>query len=169
MMQKPKVAAVVAMDEDRVIGRQGALPWDVPQDLAHFRKLTKDHVVVMGRKTWDSLPAKRRPLPDRTNVVVSRHPEQLSLPPEVLSASSPDEALRVAQDAALAASKTVWVIGGAELYKALLPMCDEVHLTVIRGKHEGDAHLPRFEDSFELSSRSEGEGEQCSFFVYVKK
>jgi dihydrofolate reductase len=167
MMQQPKVAAVVAMDESRVIGLRGTLPWHVPEDLAHFRRLTAGHVVLMGRKTWDSLPEKVRPLPGRTNVVVSRRSAELQLPPGVLRAASPEEGLRVAKQAAEAESKMVWVIGGAELYRALLPACDEVHLTIIRGKHDGDAWLPEFENRCTLIS--EQAGEQCEFHVFAKK
>jgi dihydrofolate reductase len=167
MSTQPKVAAVVAMDQSRVIGLRGALPWHIPEDLAHFRKLTAGHVVVMGRKTWDSLPEKFKPLPGRTNVVVSRRSTELDLPQGVLRASSPEEGLRIARQAAEAHSQTVWVIGGAELYKALLPACDEVHLTIVRGTHEGDAWLPEFESGF--TPVSEQAGEQCSFHVFAKR
>lgn len=165
MMPRPKVAAVVAMDESRVIGVRGALPWHVPEDLAHFRQLTANHVVVMGRKTWDSLPTKYKPLPGRINVVVSRRSAELDLPEGVLKASSPEEALRVAGQ--VAGEKTIWIIGGAELYAALLGFCDEVHLTVIKGAHQGDAWLPTFEDSFVRTA--EQVGESCSFYVYANK
>lgn len=167
MMEQPKVAAVVAMDESRVIGLRGALPWHVPEDLAHFRRVTAGHVVLMGRKTWDSLPEQVRPLPGRTNVVVSRRSAELDLPEGVLRAASPEEGLRIAKEAAMAHSKMVWVIGGAEVYKELLPMCDEVYLTIIRGAHKGDAWLPEFEHAFQSVSRQEGE--QCSFFVFTRK
>ena len=167
MMQKPKVAAVVAMDEARVIGRDGTLPWNVPEDLAYFRSVTAGHVVLMGRKTWDSLPDAVKPLPGRTNIVVSRRSAELDLPGGVLCAASPEEGLQIAKQAAMSQSKHVWIIGGAELYKALLPQCDEVHLTVIHGKHDGDAWLPEFESSFQSVSRREGE--KCSFFVFAKK
>ena len=167
MSTQPKVAAVVAMDQSRVIGLRGSLPWHIPEDLAHFRKLTAGHVVVMGRKTWDSLPEKFKPLPGRTNVVVSRRSAELELPHGVLRASSPEEGLRIARQAAQAHSQTVWVIGGAELYKALLPACDEVHLTIVQGSHEGDAWLPEFESGF--TPVSEHTGEQCSFHVFAKR
>jgi len=165
MTDKPKVAAVVAMDESRVIGLQGVLPWHVPEDLANFRKLTAGHVVVMGRKTWDSLPSKFKPLPGRINVVVSRKSAELELPQGVLRAASPEEALDLARG--VAGDRTVWVIGGEQLYSALLRYCDEVHLTVIQGSHQGDAWIPRFEESFVRIS--ERKGEECSFYVYEKK
>lgn len=164
-MKKPRIAAIVAMDEQRLIGKNGALPWHLPEDLKRFRELTSGHIVVMGRKTWESLPPKVRPLPGRLNVVISRNPGQLSLPDGVLSAASPQLALEVACAAAKPGQK-VWVIGGAEIYRATLPMCDEVHLTVVRGEHSGDAWLPEFEGDFSLANEESGEG--CSFRTYVR-
>jgi dihydrofolate reductase len=164
-MARAKVAAIVAMDEGRLIGKNGALPWHVPEDMAHFRALTSGQIVVMGRKTWDSLPAKFKPLPGRTNIVISREGSNLELPQGVLRAFSPAEAIEQAQSA-VANLQTIWIIGGAEIYKATLPMCDEVHLTKIHGVHEGDAWLPQFEDSF--SRVSETKGERCTFEVYSR-
>lgn len=162
-MKKPVVAAIVAMDEGRLIGKNDGLPWHLPEDLKHFKQLTTGHVVVMGRKTWESLPAKFRPLPGRLNVVVSRTPASIDAPPEVLRAASPEEALRLACEAASGEQK-VWVIGGAELYAATLPLCDEVHLTVVAGHHEGDAWLAEFEGAFALAE--ERAGESCRFLSF---
>lgn len=159
------VAALVAMDENRVIGKAGTLPWNVPEDLAHFRALTKGHIVVMGRKTWESLPEKFRPLPGRTNVVVSRDTAKLRLPEGVVAANSPQEALRAAKALAKDGQR-VWIIGGAELYRATLPFCAEVHLTIIDGSHDGDAWLPAFEGDF--TQVSEIRSERCSFRVYAR-
>ena len=160
-----KVAAIVAMDEQRVIGKHGALPWHLPEDLAHFRKLTSGNPVVMGRKTWDSLPPKFKPLPGRTNIVISRERSDLVLPEGVLRAFSPAAAIEIACSVAPEGS-TIWIIGGAEIYKATLPMCDEVHLTKVHGVHEGDAWLPPFEDGYALSG--ETAGQQCTFQVYSR-
>lgn len=165
-MSKRKVAAIVAMDEGRVIGRDGSLPWHLPEDLAHFKALTSGHIVVMGRKTWDSLPPKFRPLPGRTNIVVSRNPAALGLPEGTLGVRSIDEAVTTAARIAKEEQK-IWFIGGAELYSAALPMCDELHLTLVHGRHEGDARFPVFEDRFrEVSSDSR---ERCTFRVYEKE
>jgi dihydrofolate reductase len=161
-----KIAAVVAMDSSRVIGIKGALPWHVPADMAHFKALTRGHVVLMGRKTWESLPSAFRPLTGRINVVVSRRSAELDLPAGVLRASSPEDGVHTAQQAAKDANKTIWVIGGAELYRSLLPKCSEVHLTVINGSHDGDAWLPEFESEFKLVSEEPAEG--CVFKVYSK-
>jgi dihydrofolate reductase len=160
-----KVAAIVAMDDQRVIGKQGALPWHLPEDLAHFRKLTSGNPVVMGRKTWDSLPTKFKPLPGRSNIVISRDGSDLVLPDGVLRALSPVGAIEIARGVATEGS-TIWIIGGAEIYKATLPLCDEVHLTKVHGVHEGDAWLPPFEDGYALTS--ETAGERCTFQVYSR-
>ena len=165
MTKMAKVAAIVAMDERRLIGSKGALPWHIPEDLAHFRSLTSGHIVVMGRKTWDSLPPKFRPLPGRTNIVISRKKEELSLPEGVLCATSPQDALMLARNIATP-GQVVWVIGGAEIYRTMLPICDEVHLTKVSGTHQGDAWLPPFEGDFTLCSESQGEG--CKFLVYER-
>ena len=166
MSSLTKVAAVVAMDESRVIGNRGALPWHVPEDMAHVRALTTGHVVLMGRKTWESLPPKFRPLPNRKNVVVSRNPEQLDLPDGVMAARSPEEGVALARAVAEQDGKWVWIIGGAEIYRAPLPQCDEVHLTVVAGRHEGDAWLPEFESQFTQASVRDAKG--CVFHVYTR-
>ena len=165
------VAAIVAMDETRVIGIKGALPWHLPEDMAHFRQLTHGGVVIMGRKTWDSLPVKFKPLPGRVNLVVSRQAPNLILPPGVLQASSPEEGLLLATQAARQRGcSKVWIIGGAELYNVLLDSCDEVHLTLVRGKYEGDAWFPPFEERFGLISENgvNQDHQRCFFKVYAR-
>jgi dihydrofolate reductase len=98
--------------------------------------------------------------------VVSRDAAKLELPEGVLKARSPEEGIEVASAAASNGSKMVWVIGGAQLYQSLLTVCDEVHLTVINGSHDGDAWLPRFEESFHIVSEEQADG--CVFKVYSK-
>jgi dihydrofolate reductase len=165
-MSKLTIAAIVAMDEGRIIGKDGALPWHLPEDLAHFKSLTSGHFVIMGRKTWDSLPAKFRPLPGRINIVVSRTPAALGLPEGTFGAASIDEAVQYAEAAARPEQK-IWFIGGAELYKAALPLCDELHLTLVDGHHDGDARFPTFEERFEESTSTRGE--RCTFKVYRRR
>jgi dihydrofolate reductase len=162
-MSSRTIAAIVAMDEGRVIGKDGALPWHLPEDLAHFKAKTSGHFVVMGRKTWDSLPAKFRPLPGRVNIVVSRNPSAIQVPEGTFAVSSIQEALEIAERSA-AADQMIWFIGGAQLYGAALPLCDELHLTLVHGQHEGDAVFPLFEERFEEISSEKGE--RCTFKVY---
>jgi dihydrofolate reductase len=165
-MSNVTVAAIVAMDEARTIGKNGALPWHIPEDLAHFRTLTSGQVVVMGRKTWDSLPLAFKPLPRRTNIVLSRNPDALVLPAGVLAVSTPEEAIEAARAVSKDGDK-VWVIGGAELYRMMLPLCSEVYLTRIDGVHEGDARLPSFESDFIVTE--ERRGERCTFLTLVRQ
>lgn len=162
-MPKTPIAAIVAMDEGRVIGKDGALPWHLPEDLAHFKAKTSGHFVLMGRKTWDSLPPKFRPLPGRVNIVMSRSPAALDLPEGTRGVSSFQEALEIVERAGKP-GQILWCIGGAELYAAALPICDELHLTLVRGHHDGDALFPVFEDRFEEISSEQGE--RCVFKVY---
>ena len=128
--------AVAAMAANRVIGRNGTLPWRLPEDLKFFRALTTGHPIVMGRKTWDSLG---RPLPRRRNIVLSR-----SMPP-----AEGAEVVRSLQELrALGLAGDVFVIGGAEIYQLLLPQCASVYLTVLTNNAEGDTFFPEFEAAF---------------------
>ncbi|SKC38613.1 dihydrofolate reductase [Krasilnikoviella flava] len=126
-----------------VIGAAGTIPWRVPEDFAHFKATTAGHPVVMGRRTWESLP--RRPLPGRTNVVVTRRPGWSD--PSTSSggtgpvvAASVDEALALA--AAAPGGDEVWVMGGGEVYAATLPLADRLVVTEIDLDVEGDAFAP---------------------------
>lgn len=127
---------IVAMDVNRGMGWKGRLPWRLPADLAHFRKTTTGHAVVMGRKTWDSIG---RPLPRRTNIVLSRRPAPAEAE-GVLWAGSPEEALR------LAGNSQVFVIGGAEVFRLFLPMADRILLTLIHHEFPADTFFPELEE-----------------------
>jgi dihydrofolate reductase len=158
--------AIVAMDKNRVIGNNGTIPWHISDDLKYFSHMTSGHTVLMGRKTYDSLPEKYRPLPGRLNVVLSRS-EDLKYPSEVsVFASVPlffDQILNSGIDLP---SNEVWIIGGAEIYRQFIPLCSEIHLTRVKGDYEGDTILDNFEDDFTLSSSTDGE--KCSWEVYER-
>ncbi len=131
-----------------VIGARGGIPWHVSEDFARFRALTTGHPVVMGRRTWDSLP--RKPLPGRANVVVTRSrtwppaaPEAEAARPVV--AHSLHEALALA--AAAPGGDTVWVIGGEQVYAETMPLADRLEVTEIDLEVEGDAVAPRIDPS----------------------
>jgi len=136
----PTLKAVVAMASNRVIGRDGGLPWRLPADLRWFRKLTMGHPVLMGRKTMESIG---RPLPGRRNIVISR--SLAAAPGGFELAAGLDEAI-----ALVATEEEASVIGGAEIYRALMPRCAEVLLSYVFQPCEGDATLPEFEAGFEL-------------------
>ncbi len=141
------VSLVAAVARGGVIGRDGGIPWRLPEDMARFKALTTRHAVVMGRRTWDSLPERFRPLPDRRNVVVTRSKEWAADGAE--RAASLEDALRLLDD-----EERVFVIGGGEIYAAALPFADELLLTEIDHDVEGDTYFPEFDrDEFEQTSR----------------
>ncbi|MCL1870948.1 MAG: dihydrofolate reductase [Promicromonosporaceae bacterium] len=125
-----------------VIGVRNTIPWHVPEDGAHFRRTTSGHPVVMGRRTWDSLPSRFRPLPGRTNVVVTRRPDDVAdvSGSETVVAGSVEEALAAA--AAAPGGDEVWVIGGEQVYRAALDVADRLVVTEIDLEVEGDAFAP---------------------------
>ena len=139
------------MDEGRVIGFKNQIPWHIPDDLKRFALLTTGHTVVMGRKTYESLPAKFRPLPKRKNVIISRGLSQLEPPAEIEVWSDPQDFIAACLNGrVLLPSDKLWIIGGAELYQSTINFWDEVMLTLVPGQHQGDAYFPKFEQNFEL-------------------
>jgi dihydrofolate reductase len=133
----PSLTLIVAVARNGVIGKDNRLPWHLPEDLAHFKALTTGQAVIMGRKTWDSLPAKFRPLPQRINVVVTRDPA-FRAEGAVVVHSLPDAI-------AAAAGRTPFVIGGAEIYALALPLADRMEITEIALDVDGDACFPAFD------------------------
>jgi dihydrofolate reductase len=133
----PIVSLVVAMSENRVIGRDGGLPWRLPDDQRLFKELTIDHTIVMGRKTFDEI---RRPLANRRNVVISRSPG--FAPSGVTVVPSLAEALALA-----ATEREVFVIGGAQIYSLALPLADRLYLTLVHATVEGDTYFPDVAES----------------------
>jgi dihydrofolate reductase len=159
-----KVALVAAVARGGVIGRHGAIPWRLPEDVAHFKSLTTGHAVVMGRRTWDSLPDRFRPLPGRRNVVVTRN--------DTWSADGADDADRAASlEEALALlddEECVFVIGGAEIYAAALPHADELQLTEIDLAVDGDTFFPEWDRSaFVETAREEHVSDNGTRFALV--
>ncbi len=132
-----KLHLIWAQARNGVIGKGGTLPWHLPEDMAHFKAKTAGCPVIMGRKTWDSLPAKFRPLPGRRNIVLTRSSGWHEAGAE--SFSSLDAALRQC-----AQVDTVWVIGGAEIYRQALPLADLAEVTEIDADFDGNAHAPEF-------------------------
>lgn len=133
-----RVTLVAAIARGGVIGDGTSIPWHIPEDLAFFRDLTMGHPVVMGRRTWDSLPERFRPLPGRRNIVVTRNGSWAADGAE--RAGSLTEALRLADGA-----PEVFVIGGAEIFAAALPVADRLALTEIELDVEGEVRFPDWE------------------------
>ena len=127
------ISYVVAVSRNGVIGREGGLPWHISSDLKRFKEITMGKPVVMGRKTWESLP--RKPLPGRRNLVITR--QRGFVPEGAEVAATPEEALRLAGDA-----PEVAVIGGGEIYRLFWPLVDRLYLTEVDLEVEGDTQFP---------------------------
>jgi dihydrofolate reductase len=132
---RPRIILIAGVARNGTIGRDDQLLWHLPEDLAHFRRHTLGHPVLMGRKTWDSLPPRFRPLPGRHNLVLSRQPGL------ALTGATTVASLAEAWQA-LAGSERIYVIGGAQIYQACLPLADELLLTEVDRDFAGDAHFP---------------------------
>ncbi len=131
------VVLVLAVAENGVIGRGDALPWDLPDDLQHFKRSTLGRPIIMGRKTYDSVG---RPLPGRTNIVVTRDPAWAA-EGVVAVLSLADAIVRAEQQALLDGADAVMVVGGAEIYRLALPQADRIVLTRVHGEVSGDAYF----------------------------
>ena len=170
--------AIAAMSLNRVIGRDNKIPWHLPEDFKWFKQLTTGHFVMMGRKTFESLG---RPLPNRTNIVVSRAPMKLARDEKFRAAFGParvghwrarlgrpyqlgfdrftDRDVWLVRDprkladahTALRPARELFLIGGAQLYSQLLDRCTDLYLSVVQREVEGDAHFPEFEDRFDFA------------------
>jgi dihydrofolate reductase len=127
-----RISLVVAVAENGVIGQRGTLPWRLPEDLKRFKALTMGKPVIMGRKTWDSLP--RKPLPGRKNIVVTRNP-QFGAEGAIVANSFSDAVAKADAD-------EIAVIGGEAIFAGALPLAKIIHLTEVAGSFEGDAFMP---------------------------
>lgn len=144
-----RICAIAAMDEGRGIGFRGQIPWNISDDMKRFKTLTTGHAVLMGRKTFLSLPERFRPLPDRLNIVISGNPDFPKQHADVLAFVTPELAIRSFRDLSLKTpTDTLWIIGGEQTYRATVPFWDEVFLTKVFGHFESDAFFPSFEDEF---------------------
>lgn len=137
-MTRPRIAYVVAMDDNRLIGRENSLPWRLPDDMRWFRDVTLGKPCIMGRKTYDSLPDRFRPLPGRRNIVVTRNREYQAPGAEVVH--SVEDALEAAGDA-----EEVIIVGGADLFRRMMPVVDRLYLTRVHGAAEGDIFFPEYD------------------------
>jgi dihydrofolate reductase len=155
-----KLHLILARARNGVIGHRNALPWHLPEDMAHFKRTTLGCPVIMGRKTWESLPPRFRPLPGRLNVVVTRqenwHAEG------ALTANSLAEACALCP-----AGSDAWVIGGAEIYAQALPLASSAVVTEIDADFEGDAFAPPFGPAWTETAREPHESSTGLSFSFV--
>ncbi len=141
-----KLHLIYARAANGAIGKDGVMPWHLPEDLAHFKRTTLGSPVIMGRKTWESLPPRFRPLPGRTNVVVTRQPGWQAEGARV--AHSLPEALALCGEVTDA-----WIIGGAEIYREALPLASTAVVTEIDASYDGDAFAPQFGPEWKETQR----------------
>ena len=159
-----RIHMIFARARNGVIGRDNTIPWRLPEDMAHFKRLTTGWPVIMGRKTWDSLPPKFRPLPGRANIVITRQPDWKAAGAE--TAASLADAL-----ALCAASEEVWIIGGAQIYAQAMPLAGRIEVTEIAENIEGDAYAPPLGAEWRETAREDhvsATGMKFSFITYQK-
>ncbi|HTP64700.1 MAG TPA: dihydrofolate reductase [Geobacteraceae bacterium] len=153
------ISIIAAMAKNRVIGRDGAIPWNVPEDLLRFRKLTMGHPIIMGRKTYEQIG---RPLPGRLNIILTRRSAYRA--PGCLVRHSLADALAVC-----GAADEVFICGGGEIYRQTIGMADRIYLTIIDGEPEGDVLFPAIPADFVEKEHREGIGGFCTFILYQRK
>ena len=157
------VGLIWAQSTSGVIGRDGTIPWSLPEDMAHFKRLTMGHTVVMGRRTWESLPVRFRPLPGRRNVVVSRNPDYRAEGAEVVDSL----------EAALSSADT-WVISGAEIYHLAMPLatrCEVTEVDIDLHLHDDDTLAPMLDESWIGTAgewQDSGSGLRYRFYDYLR-
>ncbi|MBW7957935.1 MAG: dihydrofolate reductase [Candidatus Promineofilum sp.] len=138
MIRRPRISFIVAMDDNRLIGRDDALPWRLPDDMRWFREKTMGKPCIMGRKTYDSLPERFRPLPGRLNIVLTRNNDYEA--PGAIVVHSGEDALAAAGDV-----EEVAVIGGADIFALFMPVVDRLYLTHVHDVVDGDVCFPEFD------------------------
>ena len=161
LQREQQLAMIWAMDRTRCIGRDGGLPWHYPEDLKFFKRETLDHVLIMGRKTWESF---RKPLPRRTHVVLTRDQSYVAKGAEVLVH------LEDALEYAWFRDHKPFVIGGAAIYELAMPYATELLITHINAEHEGDTYFPAYDESeWKEVSCVQGESPDLRFARYKRK
>jgi len=157
----PEIVVIAAVARNRVIGKDNRLLWNIPEDMAHFKALTSGHTVIMGRKTWESLPPRFRPLPGRRNIVISRQAHYAA--PGAELAGSLENALKLASNAAV-----VFVIGGEQIYTQAMAVADRLEITEVDLEPEGDAWFPEIAAvDWEKMPKTEGTG--FTFVTYHRR
>ncbi len=154
---RPTISLIAAMAKNRVIGINNEMPWHLPADLRHFKALTVGKPIIMGRKTWESLPGL---LPDRPHIVVTRKPDYQAKGCRVVH--SIDEALAAAGDV-----PEVMIVGGAAFYAAMLPQADRIYLTLVETTVEGDAFFPDYNpEQWQITAQEKYSADEKNPFPY---
>lgn len=141
---RPTANIIAAMSENRVIGKDGQLPWRLPDEMKHFMRLTTGHTVVMGRKTFESINSK--PLPNRRNIIVTRNPDYTA--EGIETATSVKDAINLASTLSTnhqPPTPNLFICGGQQVYTEALPLTDHLYLTLVHAEFHGDTHFPEFD------------------------
>jgi dihydrofolate reductase len=167
-MSKPRINLIFARAANGVIGVDNTIPWHIPEDMAHFKQQTAGAPVIMGRKTWDSLPPRFRPLPGRRNIVVTRQADWQAEGAQ--RAASLQEALALCEQPGV---ETAWVIGGAQIYAEAEPLAQRAVVTEVARDYEGDAYAPELDAACWRETQREAhvsakEGLGFSFVTYER-
>lgn len=164
-----RINLIYARARNGVIGRDNALPWHLPQDLAHFKRTTAGAPVIMGRKTWDSLPQRFRPLPGRPNIVVTRQSHWQA--PGAIVVRDLEQAQAVCRAMADPPAES-WVIGGAEVLAQALPLAQRAVVTELALDVDGDVHAPPLDAAWHEAAREEQvspDGVRFAFVTYLRR
>jgi len=157
--KQPIISAIAAMAENRIIGKNNQLPWHLPADLKHFKAVTTGHPILMGRKTYDSIG---RPLPNRTNIILTRNPS-VDIP-GCKVVTSIQEAIQLASNENV---QELFIIGGAEVYRQLLPQIQRLYLTIVHQNFDGDAFFPELDaKEWREVSRERHEPDEKNAYAY---
>ena len=156
-----EISLIVALTKNRVIGDQNTLIWHIPEDQKLFRKITSENTVIMGRKTWDSLPVRFRPLPNRNNIVISRSVTQLE-------GADVCSSLDLAMEKAKSYNKDIIIMGGVQIYALAIPIVEKMHLSWVKKEYEGDAKFPEFNKE-DWNITEEKEFDEFTYKVYERK
>lgn len=151
------VSIIVAKSKNNVIGSNGSIPWSVPKDLKYFKELTEGNTVIMGRKTYESLPENKKPLPNRINIVITRDSNFKAN--GCIVVGSLEEALLKADN-----KNDTFIIGGGEIYKQALNFVDKIYITEINEEFVGDTYFPELSDKWGLVDVEESK--ECNFMTY---
>jgi dihydrofolate reductase len=163
------ISLIAALTKNRVIGKNNDLPWHLPDDMKYFMNTTKAHHVIMGRKNYESIPEKFRPLPNRTNIVVTRQKDFYA--PACIVVNTLEEGITVAKTAD---EKELFIIGGSEIYALGMPYANQLYLTEIDANVDGDTYFPSFnKNEWQEQSRTHHEADarhayDFDFVVYKK-
>jgi dihydrofolate reductase len=156
-----EIAIIAALSNNRVIGKDGKIPWHIPEDIKRFKKLTEGNPVIMGRKTWESIPERFRPLRERTNIVLTSRDLGRD---DIISCDSLNDAIEVSRDY----GNHVYIMGGEQVYREAMKLADRMELTEVHGNYEGDSYFPEFEtNNWVASNRTAKTG--YDFVTYLRR